>query len=157
MINKIAAVFVFVVLLAPSAAFASTTINLSGGSVIVTAGQSYTEPGYSANSSFFGDVTGGVSASTVNTSAIGNTTRTYSYGPDFFGDNANASRSITVIAGGGGSLNFCSGPLAPGYIVGAIGGGCGQTSNFVQTNQPYVFNGINLICTFSSGCMVPIK
>jgi hypothetical protein len=47
---------------------------------------------------------------------------------------------------GGGSLLFCSGPEAPGYTVGKVGGGCGATTTFVP------FNGAS--CLFMQGCMI---
>lgn len=46
----------------------------------------------------------------------------------------------------GGSLLFCSGPEAPGYTVGLVGGGCGGTSIYVP------FNGT--LCLFFQGCMI---
>lgn len=47
---------------------------------------------------------------------------------------------------GGGSLLFCSGPMAPGYTIGKVGGGCGGTTTYVP------FNGTS--CLFNQGCMI---
>ena len=46
----------------------------------------------------------------------------------------------------GGNLLFCSGPMAPGYHVGVVGGGCGGNTTYV----PY--NGTS--CLFGQGCMI---
>lgn len=49
----------------------------------------------------------------------------------------------------GGNLIFCSGPLAPGYTVGLVGGGCGATTTYVSFNAPLA-DGTQ--CQFWSGC-----
>lgn len=146
----LASVFLSAVLLVPAAAFASTTISLNGGAVTVTQNQPFSDPGFSANSTNFGDVSGQVFTTPVNTSVAGNTSEFYSYGPDIDGDTASASRTI-MVQGIGGSLLFCSGPLAPGYTIGATGGGCGASTSFVSFNQPI---GDGLFCSFFQGCMV---
>jgi hypothetical protein len=63
------------------------------------------------------------------------------------GDGSDHSISVTSASSGGGSLLFCSGPEAPGYTVGKIGGGCGAPTTYVP------FNGTS--CLFMQGCMVP--
>jgi hypothetical protein len=62
------------------------------------------------------------------------------------GDGSDHSISVASASSGGGSLVFCSGPEAPGYTVGKVGGGCGGTTTFV----PY--NGTS--CLFMQGCMI---
>ena len=47
---------------------------------------------------------------------------------------------------GGGAMNWCSGPMAPGYHVGVIGGGCGGNTTYIP------FNGAS--CLFNQGCMI---
>jgi hypothetical protein len=54
----------------------------------------------------------------------------------------------------GGTMPWCSGPLAPGYNVSLPGGGCGQTTSLVPYNHPL---GDGTLCPFNNGCMVPIK
>lgn len=80
---------------APAAAFASVDITLQGGSVSLYQGQSYVEPGYSANSSVDGDITNSVTASSVDTNHPGNITRDYSV-TDSALDTATASRNIQI-------------------------------------------------------------
>lgn len=149
----LASVFLSAVLLVPAAAFASTTISLNGGAVTVTQNQPFSDPGFSANSTNFGDVSGQVFTTPVNTSVVGNTSEFYSYGPDLDGDTASASRSVTVDAAntGGGGLMFCSGPLAPGWTNGVAGGGCGQSFTF---GQQVLFGGISAPCAFFWGCVI---
>jgi hypothetical protein len=132
-------------LLAPAIALADVSITLHGGPVTVQQGQTFVEPGFTALSSNLGDVTGGVFASPVDTSVAGDTVRTYSYGPDLFGDSASAARDVAVVRGSG-SFLFCSGPLAPGFNVSLPHGGCGGP-NWVP------FNGTS--CLFNQGCILP--
>lgn len=54
---------------------------------------------------------------------------------------------------GGGTVVYCSSPFAPGWTVGAQGGGkCGSTQNYVQYNHALP-DGTK--CQFWSGCMIP--
>lgn len=146
------------VLVLPAAASASVGITLDGGSVVINAGQSYNEPGYSAFSSFDGIIT-----NLVQVSGIGTLPGTYTIGynvTDSNLDSATASRSLTVRAVGNGQI-WCSGPSAPGWNVTYPDGGCGGTSRWVSYNQPInmvgVFGGIDTsLCEYRQGCMVPL-
>lgn len=61
-------------------------------------------------------------------------------------DTTTATISVTSVPTGG-NLLFCSGPEAPGYTVGKVGGGCGAPTTYVP------FNGTT--CPFNQGCMIP--
>lgn len=144
-------------LLAPFLAFAApvdvVSITLSGPNpVTVNQGQSYNEPGFSANSTVDGNITGSVVSSRVDTSHAGNTSVNYFVTDSLF-NTASASRSVTVMGGGGG-LIFCSGPMAPGYRVDLPNGGCPQAAN---STGSYVFYNRPLsdgtLCQFFFGCM----
>ena len=71
------------------------------------------------------------------------------------GDGVDHSINVTSENNGGGSLLFCSGPLAPGYNVSLVGGGCGQTTSYVPFGHALgtLFGGTD-VCLFYSGCMV---
>lgn len=101
--KSLSIIVALVIALAPFSAFASVGITLAGGPVTLYAGQSYVEPGYSALSTTDGDVTGLVTASSVNTSVAGNTSRTYSV-TDSALDSDTQTRVITVIGASAGPL-----------------------------------------------------
>ena len=106
-------------------AFAAASITLTGANPqAVNQGQSYSDPGFSAFSTFDGDITGSVITSGPNMDISGIQSRFYSV-TDSNGDVAGAVRTVNVQ--GGGTMPFCSNPLAPGWQVGVIGGGCGGT------------------------------
>lgn len=127
--KKLLAFSVLGAVLVPSLAFASVGITLTGGTVTVQQGASYQEPGYSANSTVDGDITGAVSVSGITTATPGSHTITYSV-TDSALDSATAFRSLEVI-GSGGAMPYCSGPNAPGWQVGVDGGGCGGTGTVI--------------------------
>lgn len=137
-------------LLVPAAAFASTSISLNGGSVTVSKGQPFVEPGFSAFSTNFGNVTAGVTSSGADTSNAGTVSVSYNYGPDISGDSASASRTVNITGGGG--LQYCSGPLAPGWNTSFTDGGCGTAFTF---GQQVLFGGISTPCPFFNGCVLP--
>lgn len=120
-------------LLAPSFAFASVSIDLSGGPVTVSQGHSYNEPGYSAFSTVDGDITGSVNVSVPDTSLPGVFQVGYDVADSAL-DTATAFRTLTVV-GGGGTMPFCSGPLAPGWHMGVDGGGCGGWGTLILPGQ----------------------
>lgn len=133
-------------LLVPALAFASVDITLSGGTVTISQGQSYSEPGYSAFSTVDGDVTGLVGVSGVDTS-VGSHTITYEV-TDSALDSASVSRTL-IVQGGGSVMPFCSGPMAPGWQIGVAGGGCGGTEVFLPAGSP------GCPWFFMSGCILP--
>lgn len=65
-------------------------------------------------------------------------------------DPINHTIVVTSEPVGGNSMIFCSGPMAPGYTVGQVGGGCGGTKSFYQLNQKLPDG---TLCEFWSGCM----
>lgn len=145
--KKFIAVLAGVSLLLPALALADVSIDLSGGNVIVQQGQSYTEPGYSANSTVDGDITSDVSVSNPGTSAAGSFTITYAV-TDSTWTSAFASRGLTVVAGGG-TEPYCSSPTAPGWRSGLADGGCGGAKmHVVPAGSPG--------CPFflSQGCLI---
>lgn len=130
---------ILTILSIPAFAFASVGITLTGGSVTIQSGQSYVEPGYSALSTFDGDVSGSVLVSGIDTS-VGSHTITYGV-TDSNLDSATAFRTLTV-ASVGSLMPFCSGPMAPGWQQGVAGGGCGGTGMTVpagSTGCPFWF------------------
>lgn len=143
-------------LLAPMLAFASVGITLTGGNVTVSQGQTYNEPGYSAFSTFDGNITSNVAVSGVDTS-VGSHTISYNV-TDSNLDSASAFRTLTVLSSGS-LMPFCSGPMAPGWNVGLSGGGCGGTGMVVMAGASLPdatkFGGTKT-CPFwfPSGCMV---
>lgn len=148
--KKYIALSVLVSVLVPSLAFASVGITLSGPNPApATQGQGFNEPGFAAFSTVDGDVTSLVTVSGPDTSSAGNSSRTYSV-TDSALDSASVTRGVTV-SGTGGSLLFCSGPMAPGYQIGVVGGGCGGTSTYVFYGAP-LGDGTN--CEFFAGCMI---
>lgn len=150
-VSAVAALALFVAPLAFAAAAPASvaTITLVGGSVSVTQNTPFVDPGFSAFSTTDGDITSSVLISPVDTGVPGDTSRDYSV-TDSTGATADETRDITVVsAPTGGALLYCSGPEAPGYTVGVMGGGCGGSTMFVP------FNGDT--CTFMQGCMMPKK
>lgn len=148
-------------LVLPLSAFASVSISLTGGAVTVTQGSSYTEPGYSANSSVDGNITSSVNVSNPGTNSVGTFSVGYSV-TDSALDTATASRSLTVVAdNGGGGMIFCSGPSAPGWRVDLPGGGCpGQKGTYVPYGAPLtrkvvMYGSTGNTCPFIGGCMLP--
>lgn len=126
--NKfLATVAVLAALAAPAAALASVSLTLQGGGVTVEAGRGYQEPGYTALSSVDGNITNLVSVSSPGTSLVGHFSIGYSV-TDSTLTSASASRELTV-TGGGGTMPWCSGPMAPGWRVDLPNGGCGGDSH----------------------------
>ena len=124
----------------PFISFADVSITLQGADpVMVRAGNTYVDPGYSAQSTYFGDVTGDVVLGDVDTNTTGSTQETYTYGPDIFSDTASASRQVIVFSPGGGPT-WCSSPFAPGWNVSLPDGGCGKTSQVVYGPSTSVHN-----------------
>jgi hypothetical protein len=154
--NKIITGFVAAAFLAsPVLASASVDITLIGSNPdTVRAGTVYVDPGYSAFSTFDGDLTSFISVSNVDTSRAGSTARTYSV-TDSNNDTATAERAITVI-GTEGTMPYCSGPMAPGWHVDLPGGGCGGTAVFIPRGRSAMVRGILKECPdwFPSGCIV---
>lgn len=146
--KKFIAAFSVVSVLVPSLAFASVSITLTGGAVTVSQGHGYSEPGYSANSTVDGDITGLVNVSVPDFSLPGTYTVGYSV-MDSVLDGVSAGRTVTVR--GGGEMPFCSNPFAPGWNVNLPNGGCGGTSSYVAYEQP---TGNGTTCPFWNGCMV---
>lgn len=72
---------------------------------------------------------------------------------DFVGDLAD--HTISAFAGinasTGGTQPFCSSPMAPGWNVAMIGGGCGSTQLYVPFGAAF-YDGS--ICSFNGGCIV---
>lgn len=70
--------------------------------------------------------------------------------------------SANAVVTGGGSLPWCSNPMAPGWNTSLPDGGCGGTSVFVHFGAP-IFQGAAVAgqigtvttCVFLQGCMVP--
>ncbi len=117
----------------PAASFAAVDITLFGANpVTMFYGQSYSEPGYSANSTVDGDITGSVSIAGVNGS-VGTHTITYSV-TDSALDTALAFRTLRVFSSEGTPI-WCSGPTAPGWQNGLVGGGCGGTEVFLKPGE----------------------
>lgn len=143
-------------MLLPMAAFASVDLTLFGADpVTVLQGQSYSEPGYSANSSVDGDITSLVSVSSVDTSVSGSFTIDYSV-TDSALDTATAQRGL-IVASGGGTMPYCSGPLAPGWQAGVAGGGCGGTEIVLRAGQSVFKDGVLHECPIwygPIGCVV---
>ena len=153
--KKTLATLVAVLSISPFAVFADVSIGLVGGSVTVRAGSSYVEPGYSAFSTVDGDVTSLVSVTGIDTSTVGKSTIWYSV-TDSALDTANAYRSLNVV-GGGSAMPYCSGPLAPGWVNGIPGGGCGGKGVLIPAGQSTLVNGKLHDCPFwfgAMGCMV---
>ena len=149
--KKIVGVLALSLSLVPALAFASVGITLSGGNPdSVRVGTTYSDPGYSANSSFDGDITGSVSFSGVNTSVRGTTVRTYTV-TDSNGDTATASRTVLVWGDGGSTQPYCSGPTAPGWRTDLPGGGCGGTAHWFPTGSTYVSKGVTYTCDITNG------
>jgi hypothetical protein len=63
------------------------------------------------------------------------------------------SVGATANAPTGGSMPWCSSPLAPGYNVSMPGGGCGNPTTLVS------FGSVTSVglCMFKNGCMIPNK
>ncbi len=156
--KKLLALATVGMLLAPTLALASVNINLTGGNVTVRQGQGFSEPGYSANSTVDGDVTGLVSVTGVDTS-VGSHTISYNV-TDSALDSATASRTFTVVSEGS-LMPYCSGPSAPGWQMGLDGGGCGGTGRVVPAGATYTVGNAGAIATlkvcpfwFVGGCLV---
>lgn len=150
--NKLAGVAVGLSLLAlPLVTFASSTVTATAGTgatvspsgvTVVPQGttQQFTfgaSQGYTlSNVSLDGVSQGAVSS--LGFTGLANST-----------DSIVASATANVV--GGGSLMWCSGPMAPGYNVGMVGGGCGATTSYVVYNHAMPDG---TLCAFNSGCMV---
>jgi len=151
-ISTLAAVALMV---SPALAAASVDISLYGANPqTVRAGTVYSDPGYSAFSTVDGDLTSLVSFSAVDTNHAGWTSRSYSVS-DSMGDTASASRSIFVAAAGG-TMPYCSGPMAPGWNVSLPGGGCGGAGIVIPAGHSAMIHGNLAECPFwyPSGCLV---
>lgn len=152
--KKIVGFILSATLVVPSLAFASVGITLTGGDVVVTAGKTFVEPGYSAFSSYDGDITNSVTVSGVNTTVVGSHTVNYSV-TDSNSDSAYASRNLTVVGGGNGGQIYCSSPTAPGWNVSLPDGGCGGGSTYIPFGKLFVNNlGYMETCSFRFGCMI---
>lgn len=132
---------VLALFLVPTLAFASVGINLNGGDMRVTQGSTFQEPGYSAFSSFDGDITSSVAVSNPGTGQAGVFTITYSV-TDSNLDSASASRTLTVMGAGG--QTYCFGPTAPGWDTNLPDGGCGKKVFSGET----MFGSVKYDCPF---------
>jgi hypothetical protein len=142
------------VLVSPVFAFADVSITLYGlNPDTVQQGTIYVDPGYSALSTVDGDLTSSVVTSPVDTDQAGTVSEDYSV-TDSTGDTADALRTINV-QGSGGTVPYCSGPLAPGWNVSLPGGGCGGTGVFIQPGQSAMVDGKLTECPswFPAGCL----
>lgn len=160
--KKILTALAVAALLAPTFAFAAVNITLSGGSVTVQQGTSYNEPGYSAFSSSDGDITGSVTTTGPNTGVIGSSGVSYSVTDSAF-NTATAFRSVSVVGAPAGAMPYCSGPMAPGWNMGLLGGGCGGTGMWVPAGDVYTVSKVGGIghvgrCPdwFVGGCMIQL-
>lgn len=149
-ITILATVLTALVFAGPALASADVSITLNGANpVTLTAGSPFVEPGFTAFSTVDGDISSQVSETPVNTSTVGDSTVNYSV-TDSALDTATASRGVVVTSNGGGGLIYCSGPMAPGYVAGTPGGGCGSP-DYVPFNGPTPWGP----CAFSMGCTLP--
>lgn len=87
---------------------------------------------------------------------------------DYPADKGCTSPSDTTEFSGGGSMPWCSGPMAPGWRVDLPGGGCGQVSTktasgvvfsypvFFKAGSSVVKNGVSYSCpeSFFMGCVI---
>lgn len=138
-------------ILVPSLALASVDITLNGSNPFEVTSTSYNEPGYTANSTVDGDVTSSVTSSGLQRTSVGNVyTVNYSV-TDSALSTTNASR--TVVFNTGGSMPYCSGPMAPGWQVGVNGGGCSRAS--ITVNPGETKDGFYCPMFFTSGCRLP--
>lgn len=61
------------------------------------------------------------------------------------------SVTSAVNAPTGGTMPFCSGPMAPGWVVSSPDGGCGGSQQYFQFNHTLPDG---TLCPFWQGCMV---
>ena len=121
-------------LLIPAISFADSTVNASSdsGSSVNPSGVTIVPTGIIQTFTFNVDngyLLGGV---TLDGQSLG---KISSY--DFTGinnDPTTHSLSVSSVASGG-SMPYCSGPEAPGWIEGIPGGGCGGTATHVQAGS----------------------
>lgn len=123
-------------------------ITLTGGSVLLTQGSSYFEPGYLALDPTDGDITSTVAvANGVNSNQPGDYTVGYSV-TDSLGFSDSESRSVHVEGSGGISnpciMNgTCPCPMTPDPITGA---GRQAWKSCVVANYPKLSDGSTLVC-----------
>ena len=142
--KKIIGLVVGLSLFVPLAAFADSNVTATAGvgatvspsgTVFVTTGDTQTFLAGASQGYTLSDV----SVDGVSQGAVGSV--------DVTGDAVDHTVDVSATQNPtGGSLLFCSGPMAPGYTNGIVGGGCGGTTMYVP------FNGTS--CLFNQGCMV---
>lgn len=138
--------------LVPMFAFASVNITLNGSNPVEVTGNSYNEPGYSANSTVDGNITSSVVTSGLIRSATQGNLYTVNYSvTDSALSTASASRTIIFSTGGG--MPYCSGPMAPGWQVGVSGGGCSRAS--IMVNPGETVQGFKCPEYIMTGCRLP--
>ncbi len=150
--NKIISVLLAGALFAPFVAAASSTVVAIGGAgvsvtpsgtVVVPTGVTqtfspFTSTGYVLSSVSLDGVAQALGSVDFTGLAIDPVTHDLTFG---------ATASIV----GGGTMPFCSGPMAPGWNVSLPGGGCGGTATYIPKTT-----GTSSICPdwFPNGCVI---
>lgn len=149
--KKLVGSLIILGVLVPSLAFASVDITLQGSNPTEVQGASYVEPGYTANSTVDGNITSSVVSSGLQRTTTGNVyTVDYSVVDSAL---STASASRTVIFSTGGTMPYCSGPMAPGWQTGVVDGGCSRAS--IVLNAGEIVDGFVCPVFFSTGCRLP--
>lgn len=129
--NKFLAVAVAAALfMGPAAAFADSTVTATSGTgATITPAGNIVVPTGAVQVFNFGASTGyKVSDITLDGASIG-VQNSINFIGDLTDHLLNVSAKLTD--GGGGTMPYCSGPMAPGYRVDLPGGGCGGTQIYV--------------------------
>jgi hypothetical protein len=149
-------------LYAPALALADTTVTATAGTgatvspagitVIPTLSTQVFQVGASSGYTLSSVVYDGVVQPLGNVSITG-------VGGDFTGHTIDVGATVTPPVTGGGSMQWCSNPLAPGWNTSLPDGGCGGSEILVPFGGVvYAGNGSGIglveICPFNQGCMV---
>lgn len=159
--KQIIAILTVLALLAPAAAFADSTVTTgaSAGASVTPAGTTVVPTGDTQEFDIgvdSGYTLSDVSVDGVSQGAVGAVDFTGTAGDTV---DHTIVASAQIVAPTGGTAPWCSGPSAPGWNVGEVGGGCGGTDTFVLPGQTEMIDGLPFDCptAFVGGCMVPMQ
>jgi len=164
--NIIASLVAVALFVGPASAFADSIVTASSGAHASVSPSGVTIVPTGATQSFiFGADTGyAVSNVTFDGSNLGALGALV-----FTGDNINHSINVSATgAGGGSTLPYCSGPMAPGWHVDLPGGGCGGSQMWIASGATYTLHTTSKLAGaavviescpafYPSGCMVNTK
>lgn len=150
--KKTLGVLAVLMLLAPAAAFADSTVSASAGTGATISPSGTTVVATGVTQTFSIGATQGFKVTSVSVDGTSEGAVNSVGFTGLAGDLVDHTISVSAQSQGG-TEPWCSSPTAPGWQVGLVGGGCGGTSIFVPRGQ--TMGGFTCPDAFVAGCILP--